>query len=76
MAKFIPVTEDAKEPEVPKVKFKAVADSDGDFTITANGFTVAVFTSETGKLDLYANDDPQLAQAFSLDKNGYIKVCR
>jgi len=76
MAKFIAVTEDTKEPEVPKVKFKAVADSDGDFTITANGFTVAVFTSETGRLDLYSNDDSQLAQAFDLDKNGYIRVSR
>ena len=76
MAKFIAVTEDTKEPEVPKVKFKAVADPDGDFVITANGFIVAGFTSETGKLDLYGIDDPELTKAFSLDKNGFIKVCR
>lgn len=76
MAKFIAVTEDTKEPEVPKVKFKAVADPDGDFTIWANGFIVAAFTSETGRLDLYSNDDSQLAQAFDLDKNGYIRVNR
>ena len=53
MPKFIAVTEDIKTPEVPKVVFKAWTDTDGDFLITANGHLVAVFASETGKLDLY-----------------------
>ena len=76
MSKFIAVTEDLKTPEVPKVVFKAWADSDGDFNITANGHLVALFTSETGKLRIYSIDDLELEAAFDLDRNGYIKVVR
>jgi len=76
MPKFIAITEDNTVPEVPKVVFKAWADKDGDFTITANGEIVATFTAETGKLDLYSIEDPVLAEAFNLDRNGFIKVTR
>ena len=76
MPKFIAVTEDTTVPVVPKVVFKAWADNDGDFTITANEHLVAVFTSKTGKLDLFCIDSPELEAAFDLDRNGYIKVVR
>lgn len=52
MPKFIAVTEDAKEPEVPKIKFMAAVDEDGDFVILANGEMIAWISAEDGDLCL------------------------